>query len=152
MFSDLIKNLLTFYRNIKLRAHFGSSANNSNELRFKSNSNWLPGKLPSCVETFITAINRDMKCSKTKKSSCDNLAKSESEALLNLQKRNDIIITKADKGSTVIILEIKDNIGKANRQLKNTNNDEQLDFNPTELHTEKTISEISSLRNGFKRL
>ena len=52
----------------------------------------------------------------------------------------------------MIILEIKDNIGKANRQLKNTNNDEQLDFNPTELHTEKTISEISSLRNGFKRL
>ena len=78
--------------------------------------------------------------------------KSESEALLNLQKRNDIIITKADKGSTVIILEIKDNIGKANRQLKNTNNDEQLNFNPTELHTEKTKSEISSLRNGFKRL
>ena len=69
MSSDLIKNYLTFYRNIKLRAHFGSIANNSNEPRFKSNSNWLPGKLPSCVETFITAINRDMKCSKTKKSS-----------------------------------------------------------------------------------
>ena len=30
---------LKFYRNIKLRAHFGSTENNSNEPRFKSNSN-----------------------------------------------------------------------------------------------------------------
>ena len=57
---NLNKDLLKFYRNIKLRAHFGSTENNSNEPRFKSNSNWLPDKLPSCVETFITAINHDI--------------------------------------------------------------------------------------------
>ena len=38
---NLNKDLLKFYRNIKLRAHFGSTENNSNEPRFKSNSNWL---------------------------------------------------------------------------------------------------------------
>ena len=42
-----------------------------------------------------------MKSSKTKIFPDDNLTKFESEALLNLQKRNDIIITKADKGGTV---------------------------------------------------
>ena len=130
------KDLLEFYRNIKLRAHFGSTENNSNEPRFKSNSNWLPDKLPSCVETFITAINHDIKSSKTKKLPCDNLTKSEREVLLNLQKRHDIIITKADKGGAVVILDIKDYIDGANTQLKNTNNYEQLDFDPTELHTE----------------
>ena len=87
---------LKFYRIIKLGAHFGSTKNNSNEPRFKSNCNWLPDKLPSCVETFTTAINHDIKSSKTKKLPRDNLTKSKREAFLNLQKRNDIIITKAD--------------------------------------------------------
>ena len=144
---SLNKDLLKFYRSIKLRAHFGSTKNNSNEPRLKSNSNWLPDKLPSCVETFITATNHDTKSSKTKKLPCDNLTKSEREALLNLQKRNDIIITKADKGVAVVILDIKDYIDEANRQLNDTNNYEQLDFDPTELHTEKIKSEINNLKN-----
>ena len=122
----LNKDLLKFYGNIKLTAHFASTENNSNEPRFKSNSNWLPDKLPSCVETFITAISHDIKSSKTKKLPRDNPTKSEYEALLNLQKRNDIIITKAEKGGAVVILDIKDYINEANRQLNNTNNYEQL--------------------------
>ena len=97
-----------------------------------------------CVETFITAINHDIKSSKTRKLLRDNLTKSECEALLNLQKRNDIIITKADKGGRVVILDIKDYIDEANRQLNNTNNYEQLDFDPTELYTEKIKSEINN--------
>ena len=48
-----------------------------------------------------------------------------------------MIITKADKGGAVVILDIKDYINGANRQLNNTNNYEQLDFDPTELITEK---------------
>ena len=54
------KDLLKFCRNTKLRVHFGSTENNSNEPRFKSNRNWLPDKLPSFVKTFITAINHDI--------------------------------------------------------------------------------------------
>ena len=104
---NLNKDLLKFYRNVKLWAHF--------EPKFKRNSNWLPDKLPSCVETFITAINHDIKSSKTKKLPRDNLTKSEREALLNLQKRNDIIITKADKGGAVVILDIKDYTDEPNR-------------------------------------
>ena len=50
-----------------------------------------------------------------------NLTKSEREAFLNPQKRNDIII-KADKGGIVAVLDIKDYIDKANRQLNNTSN------------------------------
>ena len=104
---NLNKDLLKFYRNIKLKARFGSTKSNSNEPRSKSRSNWLPDKLRSCVETFIRAINHDMKSSKTKIFPDDNLTKFESEALLNLQKRNDIIITKADKRGAVVIQDIK---------------------------------------------
>ena len=49
-----------------------------------------------------------------------NLTKSEREAFLNPQKRN--IIIKADKGGIVVVLDIKDYIDKANRQLNNTSN------------------------------
>ena len=82
----------------------------------------LPDKLPSCVETFIKPINHDIKSSKTKKLSRDNLTKSGREVLLNLQKRNDIITTKADKGGTAVTSDIKDYMNEANRQLKDTNN------------------------------
>ena len=58
--------------------------------------------------------------------------KSEREALLNLQKRNNLIITKAEKGGAVVILDIKDYIDEANRQVNDTNNYEQLGFDPTE--------------------
>ena len=92
-------------------------------------------------------MNHDIKSSKTKKLLRDNLTKSEREVLLNLQKRNYIIITKADKGGTVVILDIKDYIDEANRQLNDTNNYEQLSFYPTELHTEKIKSEINNLKN-----
>ena len=59
--------------------------------------------------------------------------KSEREALLILRKRIDIIITKADKGGAVVILDIKDSNDEANRQLNDTNNYVQLDFDATEL-------------------
>ena len=71
---------------------------------------------------FHSSYQSYIKSSKVKKLSRDNLTKSEREALLNLQKRNDIIITKADKGGTVAILDIKDYIDEANRQLNDTNN------------------------------
>ena len=47
----------------------------------------------------------------------------------------------------MVILDIKDYIDEANRQLNNTNNYEQLDFDPTELHTEKIKSEINIVKN-----
>ena len=47
----------------------------------------------------------------------------------------------------MVILDIKDYIGETNRQLNDTNNYEQLDFDPTELHTEKIKSEINNYQD-----
>ena len=46
-------------------APFGSTQNNTNQLKSKCSSNLLPEKLPSYVETFITCVNDDIKSSKT---------------------------------------------------------------------------------------
>ena len=98
------------------------------------------------LKTFTTATNHDIKSSKTKKLPRDSLTKPEREALLNLQKRNEIIITKAELVGVVVILDIKDYINEANRQLNDTSNYEQLDFDPTDSHTEKIKSEINYLK------
>ena len=45
------------------------------------------------------------------------------------------------------ILDIRDYIDEANKQLNDTNNYEQLDFDLTELHTEKIKSEINNFKN-----
>ena len=47
----------------------------------------------------------------------------------------------------MVILDIKDYIDEANRQLNDTNNYEQLDFDQNELHTERIKSEINNLKN-----
>ena len=47
----------------------------------------------------------------------------------------------------MVILDIKDYIDQANRQFNDNNNYEQLDFNPTELRTEKIQSKIINLKN-----
>ena len=87
------------------------------------------------LKPFIAATNQDTKSSTTKNFPQDNLPKFELEALPNLQKRNEIITTKVDKGGAVVILDIKDYIVEAYRQLNDTNNYKQLNFEPTELHT-----------------
>ena len=119
---NLNKDLVKFYRNVKLKAHFGWTENNTNEPIFKSNSNYLPDKLPRCVETFIKAVNYVIKSPNTQNLLRDNLTKSEREARLSLQIRNYITITKADKEGAVVMLDIKDYVDQVNRQLNDTNN------------------------------
>ena len=47
----------------------------------------------------------------------------------------------------MVILDIKDYIYEGNRQLNDTNNNEQLGFDATELHTEKIKLEKKNLKN-----
>ena len=47
----------------------------------------------------------------------------------------------------MVILDLQDYTEKANRQLSDTGNYEQLDFDLTELHTEKIKPKINNLKN-----
>ena len=50
----------------------------------------------------------------------------------DLREREDIIITKADKGGAVVFVDVKDYIKVAERQLNNTQNYRKLQEDPTE--------------------
>ena len=48
-----------------------------------------------------------------------------------LSEREDIIIIKADKGGAVVIVDVKDYIKEAERQINNTENYSKLQEDPT---------------------
>ena len=60
-----------------------------------------------------------------------------------LQSRNDIVITDADKGGAVVILDVEDYVKEAERQLSNKENYRKITYNPTTANNE-TIHKVIS--------
>ena len=74
--------------------------------------------------TYIEATQRELEkeLKKMKEKPYNNLTKSERTSMKELSERVDIIITKAEKGGAVVIVDVKDYIKQAERQLNNTKN------------------------------
>ena len=111
------------FRLIKLKAHFKDQYNeksNKEDQIFKHHSKkkWTPNKNHHTIETYIEATEREHKqqgdISKTKGYS--NLSKGGRIAMKELSDHTEIIITKADKGGAVVIMDVKDYINEAHRQ------------------------------------
>ena len=64
-----------------------------------------------------------------------NLSKGEQKAMEELAKRKDIIITSADKGGAVVIMDVEKYINEANRQLSDKRNYKKLQEDPTLQHS-----------------
>ena len=60
---------------------------------------------------------------------------------------NDIIITKADKGEAVVIIDVKDYIKEAEHQLKNKDVYKKLQYDPTQTHTRLVNDTITRFKN-----
>ena len=71
-----------------------------------------------------------------------NLFKGEQNAIEELAKRKDIIITNSDKGSAVVIMEVEKYINEANRQLSYKCNYKKLQEDP--------MQKYSNLVNNLK--
>ena len=69
----------------------------------------------------------------------NNLSKAELNALNELQNKDELIITKADKGGAVVIMDVKDYITKQHDNL-------ELSNDPTDLHAER-INIIDQFKN-----
>ena len=83
---------------------------------------WIPKETYHTIETFTEAFNKKLKIEgKVKKATPkSNLTKNETDALQQRSQRDDIIITQADKGSAVVIIDVDGSIYEANQQLNNT--------------------------------
>ena len=76
-----------------------------------------------------------------------NLTKGELKALEELKSRDDIVITKADKGGTVVIMDVKDYVKEAERQLNTKEHYRCLPNDPTEANNEAVNTIISRFEN-----
>ena len=84
-------------------------------------NNWIPTKQHHSIETFIKATRNEIqqKIEKIRPSKYSILTDQERKAMQEMQSRNDIVITKADKVGAVVILDEENYVKEAERQLKN---------------------------------
>ena len=145
----LNSDLLQFYRRIKLKSFFGNkpriNIENQNQFKTKRKSNWIPSKCHHTVDTFIAAINKELQETNIKKPPTDNLSSKERKALNELKVRDDIIITNADKGGAVVILDSNDYLKEAERQLSDQQSYLKLNEEPTVSHTQKVKETLKEL-------
>ena len=85
------------------------------------------------MSTFIEATQRELEKEQTKmkEKPYNILTKSEKTSMKELSEQEDIIITKAEKGAAIVIVDVKDYIKEAERQLNNTENYRKLPEDPT---------------------
>ena len=103
-----------------LQAHFKTEAKTTDIFIPTKKSTWTPPNPHHTVKTFINAIENDLKETPRSCKNRNNLSKGELDSLDKLKTRDDIIITRADKGGAVVIIDVEDYIKEANRQLENS--------------------------------
>ena len=62
-----------------------------------------------------------------------------------LTTRTDLVITKADKGGS-IVMDVDDYVAEANRQLSDSKFNKKLTHNPTTLHAERINKAIEQFK------
>ncbi|CAG2243420.1 unnamed protein product [Mytilus edulis] len=82
--------------------------------KFKKKSKWNPPKSKNDnLESFITSVKAEVRSSISGKQ-VRNISKSESQAMINLKDRDEIVIKQADKGSAVVVMNKADYIEEGN--------------------------------------
>ena len=61
--------------------------------------------------------------------------------------RDDIIITKADKGGAVVIIDVEDYVKEAEHQLSNKDGYKKLQYDPTQTHSRLVNDTITRFKN-----
>ena len=89
--------------------------------KFKPKSKWTPRITDPTLSAFCNNVKNDLLSLKPNLPTRSNLSNKESRALSELKKNRDIIIKKADKGSSVVVMNKDDYIQEGLRQLSDTN-------------------------------
>ena len=130
-----------------MKSHFGNeNLPEPDGLHRTTNSNWIPKNIHHTVKTYIQKVKHDLSNSDHQPPNNNpNLSRGELEALKSLRERDDIIISKADKGGAVVIQDIEAYITEANRQLGDTEFYQKEDKDLTPDHTLKVNEAITQL-------
>ena len=90
-------------------------------VKFRKPSTWTPRTNDPCVNAFIHNVHKSMSELNPRSRETHNLTKEERSSLNNLKSNGNIVIKKADKGSSIVVMNRSDYISEAERQLSDTN-------------------------------
>ena len=71
------------------------------------------------IDTFISCVTKELKECKPNPITHNNLSLKGRQTLKELSSRYDVIVTKADKGGAIVILDVKDYVDETDRQTPN---------------------------------
>ena len=134
-----------FHRDLRLR-HFFSNAEETfgnspsagfEHKNFRLRSTWQPPRGPPTLEHFIAQNTMKANQLPSLRTKSNNLTKDERDAIKSLSNNRHIIIKPADKGSGTVIMNTRDYIFEAKRQLADTSFYAALDHDPTEPFTQE---------------
>ena len=137
-----------FIRRILLKLHFYDEDNDNNDnqlwkqqippglLKFKTPSTWTPRTRDPNVLAFIDNVQKSIGNVKTQCRESHNLTKEERENLELLRKNGNIVIKKADKGSSIVVMNKSDYVKEAQRQLSDPKFYKEI---PNDLTTEHQL-------------
>ncbi|XP_062579196.1 uncharacterized protein LOC134241129 [Saccostrea cucullata] len=111
----ILKDFDEFARKLRCKYHFDNGAD-SKIHPFRTSSGFQPPYTCSLLEEYIDKTKLELS-SITTKTFQDNLTHSERNALSSLKKNLNVVIEKADKSNTTVIMDRNQYISEAERQL-----------------------------------
>ena len=148
--TDLRADFNEFSRKMRCKRFFRneSTENFSEALAFRVKSNWNPPNGHPAVEISLRKLETEIFSVLPGTPLDYNLSKEKWLAVRGLAEYRNIIIKSADKGSCVVVLDRKDYIAEADRQLKDNETYESSSFKDVDLVklVEKSNSIFQSLR------
>ena len=106
---------------VKEDSDIEDSLNKELQKKFKPKSTWRPNPLHRALDIFQRSVKQEILKSKPKYSKHNNLTKNERIGLKVLKDNPDTVIKKADKGSSVVVMNTTDYLTEGYRQLQDTN-------------------------------
>ena len=131
--AKLITELEEYGRKLRLMWHFGNGERSFVADRFRPKSSFNPRNKDVIIETHLGCLEERLLDTEIPSKRFSNLTKEEREALHSLKDDPSIFIKGADKGSVVVVLDRKDYLKKAYRQLNDKEVYEQFSDDPSVL-------------------
>lgn len=159
---QLKQDVFEFTRKLRLKEFFGdkeedrdsekdseNSQNNFQKFPKESKSTFIPPSgRDSTLDFYIEAITHEILQSNKRYKYRSNLSKEEQIALTSLRQDETIVIKKADKSSTIVIMNREAYIAEVERQLNDQTYYEKLSENPHEKFKQEIQDVISEIQHS----
>lgn len=160
---QLKQDVFEFTRKLRLKEFFAAKEKESDDdsendenskdefhkFQKESTSTFIPpAGRDSTLDFYIEAITHEILQNNKRYKYRSNLSREEQIALRSLHQDETIVIKKADKSSTIVVMNRSDYIAEVERQLRDEKYYEKLDENPHEKFKQEINAKISAVKSN----